>query len=435
MDLSVVLPVVNERDNLRELLPQLDVLARRLHVSHEVIVVDGGSTDGTQETAAARGARVLRERRRGYAGALETGFAEAAGDFILTLDADMSHDPDFVAKLWRARERSDIVIASRYVHSGVAFTSLLRNLSSRFLNRVLRRVLSMPVRDLSSGFRLYRRGALQNLELKGRNFEALEEILVIAYNRGFSVTEVPFTYFPRGAGHSHARLLRFGMDLARSAVQLWKLRNSLAAADYEERAFYSIIPLQRFWHRRRHRIVTRWARGAHRVLDIGCGSSIETQSINYVIGIDLSLEKMRYMRRYAIPVIQGSAFALPFRDRSFDCVVCSEVIEHVAFDDTLFNEMNRVLMPGGTLVIGTPDYARVQWRAIERLYRALAPSGYQDVHLMHYTRESLGGILVRHGFVHEQDEYIAGAELLMLWSKPRVAALRAGAPMHAAGAA
>lgn len=434
MDLSVVLPVVNERDNLRELIPQLNALAKRLHLSHELIVVDGGSTDGTQATAAELGAQVVKERRCGYAGALETGFDEARGDYVLTLDADMSHDPDFVAKMWRARERADIVIASRYVHGGVAYTSLLRNLSSRLLNRVLRRVLSMPVRDLSSGFRLYRRAALQDLHLAGRNFEALEEILVTAYNRGFSVTEVPFTYFPRGSGRSHARLIRFGLDLAHSAVQLWKLRNSLAAADYEERAFYSIIPIQRYWHRRRHHIITRWARGSHRVLDIGCGSSIDTQSLNYAIGIDLSLEKMRFMCRYAIPVVQGSAFALPFRDRSFDCVVCSEVIEHVRFDDSLFNEMSRVLMPGGTLVIGTPDYARAQWRVIEALYRALAPSGYQDIHLMHYTRESLGGILVRHGFVHEQDEYIARAELIMRWSKPAQAPA-AATPVRTAGAA
>ena len=104
------------------------------------------------------------------------------------------------------------------------------------------------------------------------------------------------------------------------------------------------------------------------------------------------------------------------------------------FDDSLFNEMSRVLMPGGTLVIGTPDYARAQWRVIEALYRALAPSGYQDIHLMHYTRESLGGILVRHGFVHEQDEYIARAELIMRWSKPAQAPA-AATPVRTAGAA
>ena len=67
----------------------------------------------TPQTAAELGARAVPERRRGYAGALETGFAEAQGDYVLTLDADLSHEPAFAAKLWRARTEADIVIASR----------------------------------------------------------------------------------------------------------------------------------------------------------------------------------------------------------------------------------------------------------------------------------------------------------------------------------
>ncbi|MBF6567734.1 MAG: glycosyltransferase [Candidatus Binataceae bacterium] len=418
MDLSIVLPVMNECDNLRELIPRLNGLAQRLHLSHEIIVVDGGSTDGTQEAAEKLGWRVITERRRGYAGALETGFDEAHGDYILTLDADMSHEPDFVAKMWRARERSDIVIASRYVRGGTAYTSFVRNFTSRLLNLVLRRVLSLPVRDLSSGFRLYRREALANLHLTGRNFEVLEEILVIAYSRGFSVSEVPFTYFPRGSGRSHARLIRFGLDLTFSAIQLWKLRNSVESADYDERAFYSVIPLQRYWHRRRHRLITGWARGCSRILDIGCGSSISTQSLNNAIAMDISFAKLRFMQRYGLPVIQGSAAALPFHDRSFDCIVSSEVIEHINYEESLFGELWRVLMPGGTLIIGTPDYATLEWRIIEPIYGMLAPGGYRDKHITHYTREKLTGILNHYGFVHQHSEYVAGAELVMRWRKP-----------------
>ena len=121
MDVSVILPVVNERDNLCALsIPRLAAILDRERISYEVIVVDGGSTDGTRETAETLGARVVAERRRGYAGAIETGFAEARGDYVLTLDADLSHEPDFVAKMWRARERGNVVIASRYAHSGIA---------------------------------------------------------------------------------------------------------------------------------------------------------------------------------------------------------------------------------------------------------------------------------------------------------------------------
>jgi dolichol-phosphate mannosyltransferase len=418
MDLSIILPVVNERDNLVILIPRIRALMEREQIDFEIVVIDGNSNDGTREAAAELGARVVPERRRGYAGAVETGFAEARGDYILTLDADMSHDPAFVSRMWRARKQADIIIASRYVHGGIAYTEFLRLWLSRILNFGMRWFLSMPVRDMSSGFRLYRREALADLNLESRNFEVLEEILVKSYAQGFSIYEVPFTYFPREAGRSHARVLKFGIDLARAALKLWTLRNSIASADYDDRAFYSIIPIQRYWQRARHRITTSWARGADRILDIGCGSSVIIQSLNHVIGMDLSLGKLRFLSRNGIPLARGSAFALPFRDSSFDCVITSQVIEHIAFEESLFTEMWRVLTPGGTLIIGTPDYATRGWRIIEPIYGHLIPGGYRDEHITHYTREGLSRILSRHGFAFEATDYVAGSELIMRWRKP-----------------
>ena len=69
---------------------------------------------------------------------------------------------------------------------------------------------------------------------------------------------------------------------------MWTLRNSIASADYDERAFYSLIPLQRYWQRRRHAIISRVARDAGRTLDVGCGSSIIMQSLNNAVGLDYS---------------------------------------------------------------------------------------------------------------------------------------------------
>jgi glycosyltransferase involved in cell wall biosynthesis len=418
MDLSIILPVLNERGNLLELIPRISAVMRREGLAFEILVIDGGSTDGTQTTASELGARVIAERRRGYAGALETGFAEARGERLLTLDADLSHEPDFVAKLWRARNQADIVIASRYTRGGIAYADYLRRFLSSALNRFMRRLLSMPVRDMSSGFRLYRREAIANLELEGRNFEVLEEILVKAYAGGYSVFEVPFTYFPREEGRSHARLIVFGLDLMRATFRLWWLRNSITSADYDDRAFYSVIPIQRYWQRRRHRISTFWARGAHRILDAGCGSSMIIQSLNNAIGMDPNLAKLRFLRRLGIPLLRASAFALPFKEASFDCVISSQVIEHIPFDDVLFSEMWRVLEPGGRLVIGTPDYATRGWRMIEPIYGRLMPGGYHDEHVTHYTRESLTSVLVRHGFIHEETAYIARSELIMRFRKP-----------------
>jgi dolichol-phosphate mannosyltransferase len=428
IDVSVILPVMNEGENLRVLLPRMRALLERERLAYEIIVVDGGSTDGTPAIAEALGARAVTERRRGYAGALETGFAEARGDYLLTLDADMSHEPAFVAKMWRARTRADIVIASRYTRGGVAYTGAGRNLLSRLLNLAMRGALSLPVRDMSSGFRLYRREAIADLKLTSRNFEVLEEILVKAYAAGFSVHEVPFTYFPRDAGRSHARLIRFGIDLTQAAIALWPLRNSFATADYDERAFYSLIPLQRYWQRRRHRIVTFWARGASRILDLGCGSSVIIQSLNNAIGMELSMAKARFLNRRGLPIVRGSAFALPFRDASCDCVISSQVIEHIAQDNVLFTEMWRVLEPGGTLLIGTPDYATRAWRTIEPIYGLVKPGGYRDDHISHYTRAGLSEILTRQGFVHEETAYVLGAELIMRWRKPVTASPDTPAP-------
>jgi len=413
MDISVILLVVNEAENLRILIPRLTALLDREKLTHEIIVIDGPSSDGTGETAQALGARVVGERRRGYAGAMETGIAEARGDYLLTLDADQSHDPDFIVKMWRARTRADIVIASRYALGGVIYSPFVRRATSWLLNGVLRRMLSMPVRDMSSGYRLYRREVLANLELRSTNFEVQEEILVKAYASGFSVVEVPFTYFPRGAGRSHAKLVSFGWKILRSSLPLWKIRNSLASVDYDERAFYSLIPPQRYWQRRRHRIAVLWARGAGRVLDAGCGSSLIVQSLNNVIGMDYNYAKLRFLRRYEIPLVNGSAFALPFKDESFDCVISSQVIEHIAFDESIFSEMWRVLRTGGRLILGTPDYATIGWRIIEPIYGFLMPGGYKSEHITHYTLDKLRQILARHGIEIEETAYIVRSEMIL----------------------
>ncbi|MFQ5667998.1 MAG: glycosyltransferase [Candidatus Binatia bacterium] len=417
-ELTVLLPVLNERENLSALLPRLARVLGELGCASEVLVVDGGSRDGTVEAAQGLGARVLVQREPGYGGALREAFAAAAGQFLLTLDADLSHDPDFIVKLWRARTSADVVIASRYVKGGVAYMPLGRKVLSRVLNRFFAIGLGLPVRDLSSGFRLYRAAVLADLDLHGRNFDILEEVLVKAYAQGWRVVEVPFTYYPRDRGASHARIVRFGLDLLRSFLRLWKLRSSIESADYDERAFYSRIPLQRHWQRRRHRIITAMARGAGRTLDVGCGSSVILQSLNNAVGLDVLANKLRYMRQYGVPLVRGSVTALPVRDGRFDCVVCSQVIEHLPADPVIFDELIRVLRPGGLLILGTPDYDTVGWRTIEPLYGVAAPGGYKDEHITHYTRASLSELAARHGLEIVEHAYVYRSELIMAMRKP-----------------
>ena len=414
MNLTVLIPTFNEADNLAELLPRLTATVERLTPgSWEILVVDGGSRDRTVAAAQEHGARVVGQRRPGFGGAMRAGLEEAKGDFILTMDADLSHEPNFAGKLWANRDRADIIIASRYCPGGAAYMPWTRKLLSRTLNFVFSHGLSLGVRDLSSGFRLYRSDLLKRLPLHGRNFEILEETLVRAHMDGARILEIPFTYFPRVRGSSHARIFRFGFDLLRTFLEMWRLRNSIEAADYDERAFYSLIPPQRYWQRRRHKIVTHFARASGLTIDVGCGSSVILQSLNRAVGVDVSLPKVRYLRRHGLPVVAASTFALPFADECADCVISSEVIEHIPVDPVVFMELDRVLKPGGLLILGTPDYGTWVWPAIEWLYGRLMPGGYAHEHISHYTAAGLQRLLAAMGYRIVGQRSILRGELIL----------------------
>src|SRR3984893_17380795 len=249
--LSLILPALNEAQNLDRVLPELKKALAALGPTNEIIVVDGGSTDGTQEVVRKHEVRLVSQKLPGFGGAYRAGFEQARGEHLLTLDADGSHDPAFLSDLWKARGEGDVVIASRYIAGGAAEMPGWRRLLSRILNVTFGRGLSLPVHDLSSGFRLYHRAVLRDLKLKGTDFDVLEEILIRALAAGYRVHEVPFRYRARVAGHSHARLFKFALSYMRTFLAMWRLRNSIASADYDARRYDSVIPLQRYWQRGR----------------------------------------------------------------------------------------------------------------------------------------------------------------------------------------
>jgi dolichol-phosphate mannosyltransferase len=415
VELTVAVLALNERENVRALLPDVQRALRDAGASHELLVIDGGSTDGTVEAANALGARVHVQGRRGYGGAIAEALRVARGRYLLTMDADLSHPASFVSRLWSARERGDVVVASRYVPGSAFEAPWVRKLLSRVLNLTYRRLLSLPVRDLSSGFRLYRTEAVRALPVAGTNFESLPELLIRAVLEGRRIAEVPFDYAPRREGRSHVHFATFALCYLKTLRQMWSLRSSIAAADYDERAYDSVIPLQRYWQRRRHEVVLRWIRGCPGVvLDVGCGSSRIVQDLDRVVGLDVLASKLRYLRQRGAALVQGSVFDLPFADGTFDGVVCSQVVEHIAGGPRPFEELARVLKPGGLAVVGTPDYGRPWWPAIERAYKWAHPNGYADEHITHYTLASLRESLQRAGFEVLRHEYILGAELNVL---------------------
>ena len=419
-DLTLIIPALNEADNLQELLPQVHATLAGLSIRYEIIVIDEQADEKTRQVTEQHHARLLRPATHGYGRALVAGFEAAAGRYLITMDADQSHPADFLRDLWAARETAEIVIASRYVPGGRAYMPVTRLVLSRVLNMAFSRGLDLSTRDMSSGYRLYRAKVVKHQVYSGHDFDILQEALIGATVRGYSIREIPFAYEPRRRGSSHARVIKFGMAYLRAFARLWQQRNAAASGDYEYRAYDSLVLPHRYWHRQRCRLIRALAAAQGPSLDVGCGSSrILARLAAGSVGLDLSRPKLRFAARASgRPVLQGSALALPVASASFPCVVCSQVIEHVPRGEVL-DELDRVLQPGGRLILGTPDYARWQWRAIERIYKFVMPWAYGPAFITRYSyAELVDDFVRRRGYALEAAHYILNGELILALRKP-----------------
>jgi dolichol-phosphate mannosyltransferase len=205
----VCLPTYNERDNLEPMLRALG--DKGVHV----LVVDDNSPDGTGEIAD-RLARELdyvgvlhRERKEGLGPAYLAGFRRAlaeGAELVLEMDCDFSHDPNDVPRLVAAAAHADVVLGSRYVPGGaVRDWGLLRRFVSAGGSWYARTLLGTPIRDLTGGFKCYRRRVLDTIDLdaidsKGYAFQI--ETTYRALRSGFRVVEIPITFVDREAGGS-----------------------------------------------------------------------------------------------------------------------------------------------------------------------------------------------------------------------------------------
>jgi dolichol-phosphate mannosyltransferase len=419
IDLTVAIPAINEGPNLALLLPELRAVLDSIGVRYEILIITRNADAQTIAEAERASAQVIEQKERGYGGALCAAFETASGAYVLTMDADLSHRPDFIRTMWAQRETAEVLIASRYVPGGRADMPRTRYILSRTLNSFFRMGLDLPVRDLSSGYRLYKLAVVRESHPKAHDFDVLPELLVRAYAQGWQTKETPFQYAPRKYGTSHARIFQFGMAYLRTFRSLWALRNSIECADYDDRAHDSRIPLQRYWQRMRFKYVTELIANEGPVLDVGCGSSRIIGALPAgSVAIDVLLRKLRYARKFSRSLVHASGFSLPFSDGSFSCVLCSQVIEHVPKESPILDELCRVLKPGGRLVLGTPDYANWEWVWTEKLYGWFAPGAYAHEHIAHYTRAELIDLFEKRGFKPEATRYILRGELILAFRKP-----------------
>jgi dolichol-phosphate mannosyltransferase len=211
----VCVPTYDERENLEPLVRALGEGLAELGSCRRILVIDDASPDGTGELAD-RLARELdfldvlhRERKEGLGPAYAAGFERAlatGAELVATMDCDFSHDPNDLPRLVEAASRADVAIGSRYVPGGATENwRAVRRLVSRGGSLYARAILGIPVRDPTSGFKVYRREVLEAIRpasIESRGYAFQIETVYRALRAGFTVEEVPIRFSDRTEGGS-----------------------------------------------------------------------------------------------------------------------------------------------------------------------------------------------------------------------------------------
>jgi dolichol-phosphate mannosyltransferase len=225
----VIIPTYNERENVEPLLER--IFAEKLPL--EVLIVDDNSPDGTgaiADQAATRDPRVHVLHRPGKAGlgsAYVAGFRYALArdyDAVLEMDADFSHSPDSLREFLHEIEGADVVLGSRYLYGVTVVNWPLTRLILSYLANVYSRVITgMRVKDLTGGFKCYRRAVLEAIDwdrVRSDGYAFQIEITFKAYRKGFRIKEIPILFVDRHAGES-----KMSRRIVWEAVwMVWRLR-------------------------------------------------------------------------------------------------------------------------------------------------------------------------------------------------------------------
>lgn len=438
---SIVIPVLNEKENLKVLLPGL------LSPNCEIIVCDNGSKDGTQrlvEDAQSSFGFKLSKGSGTVVDAVLRGMKLVSCDRIIVMDGDLSHDFQVVPKMAKALDEYDMVIGSRYTRGGCSRDTFLNRFISRGFN-LLSYPLAPKVKDRASGFFGIRQG-LADTPIRN-TVKPMLEYLVRA--NPTSVVEIPYTFQPRTRGKA-----KLGKPIMKSLVDLgflylqkfnrfikyccvggigtlvvlattylftevaglWYMFSVVAGAfaaaiwnftghrfityarekahlecDYEWKSWYKGNPLQKWWKHRIGSLTKEYLGNPGSLLDVGCGSSPVINLFHCTrIGIDRDQKKLDFIGRYS-----GAEFLQydldvdtnlnPVWGQYFDAVICNNFLEHIHNPEGVVGSISRVLKPGGKAVLTVPNSGNPFTEVVEWLYGKMMPGGYQVEHCCKFT--------------------------------------------------
>ncbi len=189
MNISVVIPTINEEKSIGSVIDEIPVKA-------EIIVVDSNSKDKTVEIAESKGAKIIKENRLGYGRAYKTGFQHAKGDIIVTLDGDLTYPAYKIKELVKMLENEslDFITCDRLTNLSKDVMSLKHRFGNWVLTATANILFGIKINDSQSGMWIFRKNILNKLNLTSDEMAFSEEIKIEAHKKGFRFKEVLIEY-------------------------------------------------------------------------------------------------------------------------------------------------------------------------------------------------------------------------------------------------
>lgn len=209
---SVVIPTLNEAGTVGETIKGIE---KNLATPKQIIVVDGGSTDGTQEIVKRNNCELIIEPKQGYGTAIKTGIRHAKGDIIVIIDGDGTYETKHINRLVEAlrKEKAHLCLCSRLNGLLPKSMDLVNYLGNKMITFLFNTLYNQRLTDTQSGFRAIRRSTFEKYEFNAGDMAFATEMLIKLAQNGHKIIEVPTIYKPRSYGKSKLKEIRSGLEI------------------------------------------------------------------------------------------------------------------------------------------------------------------------------------------------------------------------------